>query len=111
MSEWRCWHCNYVAHNEVEARAHFGPNSFHPPECLNDPYRIGDQVEKYTGDYHLKGEVRAVFSTKAGKIRYVVEHEPGFLHIYSGPNIRKVLSGDYAVPDGIVAVPRGTWKG
>lgn len=52
--------------------------------------KIGDLVEKYTGDYQLKGEVRAIFLTKAGKIRYVVEHEPGFLHIYSGANLRVV---------------------
>lgn len=51
---------------------------------------IGDLVEKHTGDYQLTGEVRAVFVTKAGKIRYVVEHEPGFLHIYSEQNLRKV---------------------
>jgi hypothetical protein len=51
-------------------------------------FAIGDAVEKYTGDYQLPGEVRAVFTTRAGKIRYVVEHHPGFLHIYSGSNLR-----------------------
>lgn len=51
-------------------------------------FKIGDQVEKFTGDYQLPGEVRAVFYTKAGKLRYVVEHEPGFLHIYGPANIR-----------------------
>lgn len=30
---WRCWHCGFVAVNEVEARAHFGPNAMHPAEC------------------------------------------------------------------------------
>jgi len=30
---WQCWHCGYVATNEVEARTHFGPNSGHPAEC------------------------------------------------------------------------------
>lgn len=49
---------------------------------------IGDQVRKVTGDYHLNGEVRAVFKTKAGKVRYVVEHPPGFLHIYSEANLK-----------------------
>ena len=53
-------------------------------------YNIGDQVEKYTGDYQLKGEIRAVFTNKKNQIRFVVEHEPGFLHIYSEKNIRKV---------------------
>lgn len=32
-SVWRCWHCGFVATNEVEARAHFGPNAAHPAEC------------------------------------------------------------------------------
>lgn len=53
-----------------------------------EQFTIGQCVEKYTGDYQLPGEVRAVFTTKAGKVRYVVEHEPGFLHIYSQANLR-----------------------
>jgi hypothetical protein len=52
-------------------------------------FEVGDRVEKYTGDYQIIGEVRAVFATKRGKIRYVVEHDPGFLHIYSDTNLRK----------------------
>jgi len=52
--------------------------------------KIGDLVEKYTGDYQLQGEVRAVFFNKKGNTRYVVEHEPGFLHIYSRQNLRKI---------------------
>jgi hypothetical protein len=51
-------------------------------------FRVGDAVEKFTGDYHLVGEVRAVFVTRAGKVRYVVEHMPGFLHIYAANNLR-----------------------
>jgi len=51
-------------------------------------YAVGERVEKYTGVYQLVGEVRAVFKTTAGKVRYVVEHEPGFLHIYGDANLR-----------------------
>lgn len=51
-------------------------------------YAVGDRVEKHTGDYQLGGEVRGVLRTKSGKVRYVVEHAPGFLHIYSEANIR-----------------------
>ena len=51
-------------------------------------FEIGQPVEKFTGDYQLVGEVRAVFTTKRGAVRYVVEHEPGFLHIYSAKNLR-----------------------
>jgi hypothetical protein len=54
-------------------------------------FAVGDKVEKYTGDYQLKGEVRAVFTTKSGKTRYVVEHDPGFLHIYGPDNLRAVV--------------------
>lgn len=51
-------------------------------------FDVGQKVLKYTGDYTLPGEVRARFTTKAGNVRYVVEHEPGFLHIYSEHNLR-----------------------
>jgi hypothetical protein len=55
---------------------------------MTERYEIGDKVEKFTGDYQLPGEVRAVFTTRAGKLRYVVEHDPGFLHIYGPANLR-----------------------
>ncbi len=51
------------------------------------PFAVGDKVWKSSGDYHLAGEVRAVFTTTRGAVRYVVEHEPGFLHIYSEANL------------------------
>lgn len=51
-------------------------------------FKIGDFVEKYTGDYQLTGHVVAVFSTRSGKVRYVVEHFEGLLHIYSAANLR-----------------------
>lgn len=58
------------------------------------PFAVGDQVEKHTGDYHAKGEVRGIFAMKNGAVRYVVEHpaEGGgsFCHIYSEKNLRKV---------------------
>lgn len=47
----------------------------------------GDLVRKVTGDYQLNGVVVAKFKTTAGKLRLVVEHEPGFLHIYSEANL------------------------
>ena len=54
---------------------------------------VGDQVQKFTGDYKWRGEVRSVFKTKAGKVRIVVEHpadEGGVLHIYSPENLRSI---------------------
>jgi len=50
-------------------------------------FMIGEQVEKHTGDYTARGEVRAVFALKNGAIRFVVEHQAegggSFCHIYS----------------------------
>jgi len=51
-------------------------------------YVPGQIVEKHSGDYQLCGEVRAVLTTTAGKIRYVVQHPPGFLHVYSDAQLR-----------------------
>ncbi|MGN6769770.1 MAG: hypothetical protein ACTHJQ_07995 [Rhizobiaceae bacterium] len=49
-------------------------------------FKIGDPVIKHTG-YPFPGEVRAVFMTVAGKLRYVVEATgpdyAGMLHIFS----------------------------
>lgn len=53
-------------------------------------FKVGDSVEKFTGDYQLTGIIRAVFITSKNATRYVVEHKPGFLHIYAAANIRKV---------------------
>ena len=62
---------------------------------IDDPQKflVGDRVEKWTGDYTIAGEVRAVFTNRAGKTRYVVEHEipgcvGGILHIYGPQNLR-----------------------
>lgn len=52
-----------------------------------DEFYVGQRVLKYTGDYQLEGEIRAIFTTTRGKVRYVVEHSPGFLHIYGEANI------------------------
>lgn len=54
-------------------------------------FNIGDKVLKHSGDYQLEGEIRAIFTTTTGKIRYVVEHFPGFCHIYSAHNIRHII--------------------
>jgi hypothetical protein len=56
-------------------------------------FKVGDQVEKWTGDYRTFGEVRAVFTvTDGGPVRYVVRHEAQgggyFCHIYSAANLR-----------------------
>jgi hypothetical protein len=56
-------------------------------------FKVGDPVEKCSGDYHLEGVVVAAFVTLAGKERYVVEHTPlapGMLHIYGPGNLRKL---------------------
>jgi len=49
---------------------------------------VGTKVIKPKG-YPFPGEVRSVFTNKAGDVRYVVESElaPGMLHIFSGNQI------------------------
>jgi hypothetical protein len=53
--------------------------------------RVGDQVVKASG-YPFPGEVRSVFTTKAGAVRYVVEATgpdyAGMLHIFNGDQLR-----------------------
>jgi hypothetical protein len=54
-------------------------------------FKIGDRVEKFTGAYTTFGEVRAVYTTKRGDVRYVVEVEPqGFQMIWGGKELRGV---------------------
>lgn len=58
---------------------------------INDstcPFRVGDQVEKITGDYRFDGEVRAVFEKRSGQVRLVVEDDRGILHIYNPTQLR-----------------------
>ena len=52
-------------------------------------FAVGDRVEKFTGDYQLAGTIRSVFKTSRGHVRVVVEHDPGFLHIYSPSYLRR----------------------
>lgn len=67
---------------------------------IPEAYEIGDQVEKFSGEYRAFGEVRTRFTTKRGAVRYVVEHEAegggSFCHIYSGANLRLRAGGDDA---------------
>lgn len=57
--------------------------------------KIGDKVEKHSG-YKYPGEIRAIFTNRAGKVRYVVEalHEDfeGMLHIFNGDQL--IAEGD-----------------
>ena len=58
----------------------------------NRTFAIGDPVKKVTGDYRIKGEVRAVFTLiDGGPTRYVVRHRADgggyFCHIYSAANL------------------------
>lgn len=54
-------------------------------------FKVGDEVEKCTGEYNWRGQVSSVFYTPIGLLRYVVAHpvEKGWvLHIYSEKNLR-----------------------
>jgi GH25 family lysozyme M1 (1,4-beta-N-acetylmuramidase) len=61
-----------------------------PPTPVPYNFAEGEAVKKITG-YPYPGEVRAVFQTKAGETRYVVEATgadyAGMLHIFSGEQL------------------------
>jgi hypothetical protein len=66
---------------------------------LTDKFKIGELVEKWTGDYTGRGRVRGICVLENGKTRYLVGHriEGGtgeFLHVYASGNLRPVGSGD-----------------
>jgi len=56
-------------------------------------FLIGDKVHKPEG-YRFPGEIRAAFTTKAGKWRFVVEHDEcqGLLHIFNAEQLRAVIT-------------------
>jgi len=63
-------------------------------DLFDSLFDVGEQVEKFTGDYQLPGEIRAVFSLwDGGPVRYVVKHEAKgggfFCHIYTATNLRR----------------------
>jgi len=51
-------------------------------------FKVGDRVEKVTGDYKFEGFVVSVFQRRNGLWRLVVENPAGILHIYSESNLR-----------------------
>jgi len=55
------------------------------------PFAVGDLVRKKKG-YDFTGEVRAVFTTKSGKTRIVVEmlDSGGLLHIFSQDDMEEM---------------------
>lgn len=61
-------------------------------EVITSVFKIGDKIRKVSGDYQLDGVVVSVFTKLDGKVRYVVEHEPGFLHIYTDKNLQRIES-------------------
>lgn len=60
-------------------------------------FHIGQRVKKVTGDYHITGEVRSIFTKADGGVRLVVEHNAegggSFLHIYGEANLIAWESG------------------
>lgn len=54
---------------------------------------------KVLGGYRFPGEVRAVFRTKLGAVRYVVEATgkdyAGMLHIFNGDQLARVEASEY----------------
>lgn len=57
--------------------------------------QIGDRVEKFTGEAQWFGWIVAVYTTRRGKLRYVVEVDPqGFQMIAVPSQLRKVSDND-----------------
>lgn len=52
-------------------------------------FAVGERVEKIKG-YHMTGEVRAVFTTRAGLVHYVVDFDlqPAVVFIYRPEQLR-----------------------
>lgn len=66
-----------------------GGSSTAPPELV--AFKVGDWVEKVTGDYHFSGIVVACFFKRNNtSMRVVVENSDGILHIFSPGNLRKI---------------------
>lgn len=58
-------------------------------EVSSTEFRIGEHVEKYTGDAQYEGFVVARYHTLRGHLRYVVEVYPqGFQMIVSSAQLR-----------------------
>lgn len=55
-------------------------------------FRRGQTVVKSGGDYTFRGVVVAVFEKLSGKVRYVVEHADGMLHIFNEGQLTEVPS-------------------
>jgi len=93
------WHAHKL--ECIDAATYRDATTYKPPVnmttlAIGAAFRVGDSVEKFTGDYQLPGIVRASFTTGKGHVRFVVEHEPGFLHIYSAANLRAMQPKEQA---------------
>lgn len=51
--------------------------------------KVGDEVEKTSGDYYFTGIIVAKFNKLSGKERYVVENKDGVLHIFNVEQLTK----------------------
>jgi len=51
--------------------------------------RVGDTVCVDTGDYKMRGEVRAVFTSIENAVKYVVQLGP-FLKVFSDKNLKLI---------------------
>jgi hypothetical protein len=56
-------------------------------------FEVGDLVRKRSG-YEYPGVIVAVFTTRAGQVRYVVEADhpsfSGMLHIFDGKQLERI---------------------
>ena len=65
------------------------PNAKQEKKQKMPQFTIGQAVEKVSG-YKFIGYVIGVVTTRAGKIRYVVENDDGIIHIFRGSQLKSV---------------------
>ncbi len=61
-------------------------------DAATPAFRVGDRVEKFSGEARYSGEIVCVYTTKKGGVRYVVEVEPqGFQMICTAGMLRAAI--------------------
>jgi lysozyme len=60
---------------------------------MENELNIGERVQKIGGSYQASGEIRAVFTTRAGQKRAVFEFDepPGMLHIFNLDQLASIM--------------------
>src|SRR5690606_34399800 len=79
---WCCYHCGFVAHNDEEAREHFGPDDQSEAACaaalrqkLEEAERVRDNAIRHTERQHKAADQYAALATAIEKKLEEAERE------------------------------------